>query len=105
MDVDPSTPHTSHTSALSPLESIRLGGAGASGGYMEFVFRVAAQELFGVQVPPGPLPLKVLRNSDFQVGLGEEGRGRKGRGKKGRGRMGKGLSPAPGAGWVGGNGR
>ncbi len=28
--------------------------------------RTAARELFGQQVPPGPLPLKALRNADFK---------------------------------------
>eukprot|EP00193_Tetraselmis_chui_P008082 CAMPEP_0177759780 /NCGR_PEP_ID=MMETSP0491_2-20121128/4912_1 /TAXON_ID=63592 /ORGANISM="Tetraselmis chuii, Strain PLY429" /LENGTH=518 /DNA_ID=CAMNT_0019275627 /DNA_START=362 /DNA_END=1915 /DNA_ORIENTATION=- len=42
------------------------GWPGGSGGYVDFVFRVAAQELFGVQVPAGPLPYKTLRNSDFK---------------------------------------
>mmetsp|Transcript_14850 Transcript_14850/g.37709 ORF Transcript_14850/g.37709 Transcript_14850/m.37709 type:complete len:497 (+) Transcript_14850:227-1717(+) len=42
------------------------GWPGGSGGYVDFVFRVAAQELFGVQVAPGPLPYKTLRNADFK---------------------------------------
>lgn len=29
--------------------------------------RAAAAELFGQLFPPGPLPLRTLRNSDFQV--------------------------------------
>ena len=29
--------------------------------------RTAARQLFCVEVPPGPLPLKTLRNADFQV--------------------------------------
>ena len=33
---------------------------------MDFVFRTAAQELFGRVVPPGPLAMRTLRNSDFQ---------------------------------------
>lgn len=38
---------------------------GASGGTAEFVFRVAAKELFGVNVPPGPLPWVQGKNSDL----------------------------------------
>lgn len=52
------------------------GSAGSSGGYLEFVLRAAAWELFGKVVPPGPLPLKALRNPDMQVrdrGLRGEG--------------------------------
>ena len=30
------------------------------------MFRSAARELFGAEVPPGPLPLRQLRNSDFR---------------------------------------
>ncbi|MEW5315674.1 MAG: hypothetical protein WDW38_007085 [Sanguina aurantia] len=42
------------------------GSAGSSGGYLEFVLRAAAWELFGRVVPPGPLPMKALRNPDMQ---------------------------------------
>ena len=38
---------------------------GSSGGYLDFVFRFAAQELFGVRVQ-GPLRFKRGRNIDFQ---------------------------------------
>ncbi|KAG2497731.1 hypothetical protein HYH03_004467 [Edaphochlamys debaryana] len=38
----------------------------SSGGYADYVFRTAARELYGVEVPPGPLPWRALRNSDFQ---------------------------------------
>ncbi|GAX82236.1 hypothetical protein CEUSTIGMA_g9664.t1 [Chlamydomonas eustigma] len=41
-------------------------GAGGSGGYMEFVFRCAAKQLFGIDVPPGPLKMASVRNADFQ---------------------------------------
>lgn len=34
-----------------------------SGGYLEHVFRTAARELFGRQLPPGPLQMKVGRNA------------------------------------------
>ena len=30
------------------------------------MFRAAARELFGAEVPRGPLPLRQLRNSDFR---------------------------------------
>ncbi|GFH30573.1 DNA_mis_repair domain-containing protein, partial [Haematococcus lacustris] len=39
---------------------------GASGGYADFVFRTAAEQLFGRHLPPGPLPYQTLRNADFQ---------------------------------------
>jgi hypothetical protein len=40
---------------------------GSSGGYMDFVFRVAAWQLFGVQLPgTGLMATKQLRNADFQ---------------------------------------
>ncbi len=41
----------------------------SSGGYADYVYRVAARELYGMEVPPGPLPWRALRNADFQVGL------------------------------------
>lgn len=38
-----------------------------SGGYYDFIFREAAREVFGIDIPSdGPLPLQPLRNSDFQ---------------------------------------
>ncbi len=37
-----------------------------SGGYLEYIFRSAAKELFGIEVPAGPLPLRPLRNADLQ---------------------------------------
>lgn len=37
-----------------------------AGGYLDFVFRTAAKDLFGVIVPPGPLAMRTLRNADFQ---------------------------------------
>ncbi len=39
---------------------------GMAGGYLEHVFRTTAREVFGVEVPHGPLPLRTLRNADFQ---------------------------------------
>mmetsp|Transcript_4086 Transcript_4086/g.11532 ORF Transcript_4086/g.11532 Transcript_4086/m.11532 type:complete len:508 (+) Transcript_4086:279-1802(+) len=42
------------------------GWPGGSGGYVEFVYRVAAQELFGMCIPPGPLPFTTLRNNDYK---------------------------------------
>ena len=33
---------------------------------MDFVFRTAAQKLFGQIIPPGPLHMRTLRNVDFQ---------------------------------------
>eukprot|EP00955_Chlamydomonas_euryale_P021464 227153-Chlamydomonas_euryale.AAC.1 len=37
-----------------------------SGGYAEFVARAAARDAFGVELPPGPLPLRTLRNADLR---------------------------------------
>ncbi len=45
------------------------GAPGSSGGYMEFVLRVAASRLFGPgAVPSGdaPLPVRIVRNADFK---------------------------------------
>ena len=45
-----------------------------AGGYLEFVFRTAAQQLFNKQLPAGPLQMKTLRNADFrEVSLEVEG--------------------------------
>ena len=46
-----------------------------AGGYLQYIFRTAARELFGIEVPwSEPLPLKVLRNADFQeVSLERDG--------------------------------
>ncbi|KXZ45175.1 hypothetical protein GPECTOR_57g465 [Gonium pectorale] len=43
-----------------------LQAASSSGGYADYVFRSAARELAGLELPPGPLPWKSLRNADFQ---------------------------------------
>lgn len=43
------------------------GMHGSSGGMLEFVFRRASKSLFKREIPPGPLPLKPLRNQNFQV--------------------------------------
>jgi len=40
---------------------------GGSGGYLEYTFRFAAKELFGVDVPEGPLPFKKGRNADIKT--------------------------------------
>jgi iron only hydrogenase large subunit-like protein len=45
-------------------QTLRLPGG--SGGYLEYVFRRAAAELYGVEIPPGPLPLRTLRNADLR---------------------------------------
>ena len=47
-----------------------------AGGYLQYIFRTAARELFGIDVPwSEPLPLRVLRNADFQeVTLERDGR-------------------------------
>ncbi len=37
-----------------------------AGGYLEYIFRAAAAQLFGKEVEAGPLPLRTLRNADFQ---------------------------------------
>lgn len=44
----------------------RWGVPGGSGGYLEHVFRTAARELYGRELPPGPLPTAVGRNADFR---------------------------------------
>ena len=36
------------------------------GGYLEFIFRTAAKQLFGRTLAPGPLPLRALRNADMK---------------------------------------
>lgn len=46
-----------------------------AGGYLEFVFRTAAQHLFHKQLPAGPVQMKTLRNADFkEVSLEVDGR-------------------------------
>lgn len=53
-------------------ETCYLCGAG---GYLEFVFRTAAQQLFHRQLLAGPLQMKTLRNADFrEVTLESDGR-------------------------------
>ncbi|KAG2436805.1 hypothetical protein HXX76_006328 [Chlamydomonas incerta] len=54
---------------LLPPPDDRLYGlrdASSSGGYSDYVFRAAARELAGVELPAGPLPWRALRNADFQ---------------------------------------
>ena len=46
-----------------PAEGALQGLPGGSGGYLEAVFRAAAGELFGQQVPHGPLQMRVGRNA------------------------------------------
>lgn len=41
------------------------GMPGGSGGYLEHVFRTAAKDLFGMELPAGPLPLVTGRNPDL----------------------------------------
>jgi iron only hydrogenase large subunit-like protein len=49
--------------------------AGGSGGYLSFVFRFAAKQLFNVDIPSGPLPLRQGNNPDIQtIELEIEGR-------------------------------
>ena len=46
-----------------------------AGGYLEYTFRRAANELHGVQLPPGPLQMRTLRNADMrETALVVEGR-------------------------------
>jgi hypothetical protein len=53
----------------------RVSWGACAGGYLNYVFRAAARQLFGQELPPGPLPLQALRNADFQeVVLEREGR-------------------------------
>ena len=40
------------------------------------MFRAAAEQLAGRRLPPGPLPLRALRNADFQEVTLEVGEGR-----------------------------
>ena len=72
--------HASSSSggAAQPAPAASAGGSeaglvpasSASGGYLEHVFRAAAVELFGRQLPPGPLLMRVGRNAGGQgVGL------------------------------------
>lgn len=50
------------------LDSHTADGANSydAGGYLEYIYRVAASELFGVKVHEGPLPFKAIRNTDFK---------------------------------------
>jgi len=40
---------------------------GGSGGYLDFVYRFAAKEIFNITVPDGALPYKAGRNNDIHV--------------------------------------
>ncbi|GBG31099.1 Cytosolic Fe-S cluster assembly factor NARFL [Hondaea fermentalgiana] len=54
--------------SLSEASAVGVSAAdGGSGGYVEYVFRTAAKELFGVDVPSGPLPFKQGRNADIRT--------------------------------------
>ncbi|KAF5839180.1 iron hydrogenase [Dunaliella salina] len=73
--VEPHLGH--HQQQQEAVEDGRLYGLpGGSGGYMDFVIRTAALELFGRSFPPGPLPIRTLRNSDFQEVLLEDEAGK-----------------------------
>ena len=50
---------------LGAIGAFTYAAPGASGGMAEFVFRVAAKELFGVDLPPGPMPWVQGRNADI----------------------------------------
>lgn len=54
--------------------------------------RTAARQLFGVELPQGPLPLKTLRNADFQVRAMANTRG--GGGGREAGAAGRGVANA-----------
>jgi iron only hydrogenase large subunit-like protein len=60
-DLDPS-------GGIEPMGELGFSGeeaaSGGSGGYLAYVFRYAAFELFGAVVPPGPLPFRTGRNAD-----------------------------------------
>lgn len=43
-----------------------LPASSGSGGYLEYVFRAAARQLFGRQLPAGPLAMRVGRNADLR---------------------------------------
>ena len=68
----PATEPDSEPSLSRFVGSVGSGGGdltyaspGASGGTAEFVFRCAAKELYGVDMPPGPLPWTRGKNSDL----------------------------------------
>ena len=62
-----------HPPAAVPDKTPRLSCP--AGGYLEFIFRTAARQLFGRELPHGPLAFKQLRNADFQeVSLEVEGK-------------------------------
>ena len=63
-DADPSAPHQDTETAEA---AAALSARFASGGAADFVFRVAARELFGVDLPPdAPLPWTAGRNVDHR---------------------------------------
>ncbi|NXF78192.1 NARFL factor, partial [Sclerurus mexicanus] len=61
-DVDPAPLDTMLSSAAAEQLSSHSGGG--SGGYLEHIYRHAAQELFGIQVDT--IEYKTLKNKDFQ---------------------------------------
>ena len=52
--------------ALSPYGLKSLGLYGGSGGYLDYVARVAARDILGMDLPNTPLPMKQGRNADFR---------------------------------------
>ena len=46
---------------------VLYGVPGGSGGWLEYIYRTAARRLFDLHVPEGPLPMRMLRNSNFKV--------------------------------------
>lgn len=50
-------------SSSGSIEAGTVPAGSGSGGYLEHVFRAAAAQLFGRQLPPGPLQMRVGRNA------------------------------------------
>ncbi|KAL3144424.1 hypothetical protein ABBQ32_004170 [Trebouxia sp. C0010 RCD-2024] len=61
----PCSPVDSVLGPTAPAEQLH-GVHGGSGGYLEFVFRTAARQLFSRELPAGPVQMKTLRNADFR---------------------------------------
>ncbi|KAK9830279.1 hypothetical protein WJX72_010779 [[Myrmecia] bisecta] len=67
----PDAPLDSMLSSVGPDGQL-YGVSGGSGGYLEFTFRTAAKQLFGQELPPGPLDMRpphtmrTRRNTDFR---------------------------------------
>eukprot|EP00210_Caulerpa_lentillifera_P006241 g5962.t1 len=66
--VTPSDKSVMLDNIIGSQEQIRelQGSSGSSGGLLEYIYRRAARSLFQRDIPPGPLPLKALRNQNFQ---------------------------------------